>query len=76
MSEEIRATVKRLATLYGSYEALAREIGVSWVTVQGGLADGHVLRPWRHDVFRNSSTTKISPTHSCFWESLSERNGS
>ena len=34
MSEEVRATVKRLAEIYGSYEALAREIGVSWVTVQ------------------------------------------
>ena len=34
MSEEVRAAVKRLVEVYGSYEALAREIGVSWVTVQ------------------------------------------
>ena len=34
MSEDVSATVKRLAEVYGSYEALAREIGVSWVTVQ------------------------------------------
>ena len=34
MPDEISATVKRLVKLYGSYEALAREIGVSWVTVQ------------------------------------------
>ena len=34
MPEEINATVKDLVSLYGSYEALARELGVSWVTVQ------------------------------------------
>ena len=34
MPEEIKATVKDLVSLYGSYEALARELGVSWVTVQ------------------------------------------
>ena len=34
MSEDIRATVERLAEIYGSYESLAREIGVSWVTVE------------------------------------------
>ena len=34
MSEELRRQVKGLVRHYGSYEALAREIGVSWVTIQ------------------------------------------
>lgn len=38
MSDEIGATVKCLVKLYGSYEALAREIGVSWITVQRWVA--------------------------------------
>ena len=33
MSENIRATIEDLVKLYGGYESLAREIGVSWVTV-------------------------------------------
>ena len=34
MSEELRDRVKALVRRYASYEALAREIGVSWVTIQ------------------------------------------
>lgn len=34
MPEEITATIENLVERYGSYEALARELGVSWVTVQ------------------------------------------
>ena len=34
LPEELREQVKSLVKRYGSYEALAREIGVSWVTIQ------------------------------------------
>ncbi len=34
MPEELRDQVKALVVRYGSYEALARELGVSWVTIQ------------------------------------------
>ena len=34
MSNELREHVKSLVERYGSYEAVAREIGVSWVTIQ------------------------------------------
>ena len=33
MPEELREQVRILVQRYGSYEALAHEIGVSWVTV-------------------------------------------
>ena len=34
MSQELKEQVKALVRHHGSYEALAREIGVSWITIQ------------------------------------------
>ena len=34
MPEELQEQVRGLVERYGSYEAVAREIGVSWVTIQ------------------------------------------
>ena len=50
MAEEIQEQVKRLVKRYGSYEALAREIGVSWVTVQRWVSGR--ARPSRLAVMR------------------------
>ena len=50
MSEELQEQVKGLVKRYGSYEALAREIGVSWVTVQRWVSGR--ARPSRLAVMR------------------------